>query len=80
MFKASIIDIKTAESIFSEMATSVILPGEEGEFSLLDFHQPIISYLKKGAVKIDKRQPILIERGIAKMERNELVVLIERQA
>ncbi len=77
MFKTSIIDIKTAEFIFHEMTTSVILPGEEGEFSILDFHQPIISCLKEGMIKIDEREPIFIKRGIAAVKGNELSILVE---
>jgi len=78
MFRALILDIETASVVFREMATSVILPGEEGEFSVLDFHQPIVSCLKEGAVRIDEKHSIPIKRGIARMEGNELVILVEK--
>ena len=78
MFKVSVLDIKTAEPVFREMASSVILPGEEGEFSILDFHQPLISCLKDGMIKIDEKSPIHIKKGIARMEGNELSILAER--
>jgi len=79
MFKVAILDIKTASSIFQELVSMVILPGEEGEFSILDFHQPIISCLKDGVIKIDKHPSIAIKGGIAKMGNNELVVLVEKK-
>ena len=79
MFRASVLDIETASVVFREMASSVVLPGEEGEFSVLDFHQPIVSCLKEGVVKIDEKQSVAIKRGIARMEGNELVILVERQ-
>ncbi len=79
MFRALILDIETASVVLREMAASVVLPGEEGEFSVLDFHQPIVSCLKEGVVKIDEKQPIPIKRGIARMEGNELVILVERE-
>lgn len=78
MFRVSILDIKTAELIFREMVSSVVLPGEEGEFSILDFHQPIISCLKDGVIRIAERSPIPIRKGIARMERNELSILVEK--
>ena len=74
----SILDIKTAEPVFRKMVSSVVLPGEEGEFTVLDFHQPLISRLKDGIIKIDEKFTIHIKKGIARMERNELSVLIEK--
>ena len=78
MFKVSVLDIKTASPIFQELVSSVVLPGEEGELSILDFHQSIISCLKDGMIKIDNTPPIAIKSGIAKMQGDELVVLVER--
>lgn len=79
MFKVSVLDIKTASTIFQELVSSVILPGEEGELSILDFHQPIISCLKDGMIKIDNIPPMVIKSGIASMQANELVVLVEKR-
>lgn len=76
MFKVSILDIKTAAPIFQELVKCVILPTEEGELSVLDFHQSIISKLKKGVIRAD-REHISVKKGIAKMQDNELVVLVE---
>ena len=79
MFKVSVLDIKTASTIFRELASIVVLPGEEGELSILDFHQPIISCLKDGMVKIDNITPMVIKSGIASMKDNELVILVEKK-
>lgn len=78
MFRVSVLDIKKAALIFREMVSQVVLPGEEGVFSVLDFHQPLVSCLKEGEVKIDQQQSIPIKRGLAKMERNELLILVEQ--
>ena len=80
MFSVSILDIERAEPIFKELVHCVALPGEEGEFSVLDFHQPIISCLKKGVIQIDRGEPIAIKikEGIAAMDGNELTVLIKK--
>ena len=78
MFNLSVLDVKTAVVIFKEMVSEVILPSAEGELCILDFHQPIVSYLKKGVIKIESGPSIRIKKGIARMERNELVVLVEK--
>jgi len=79
MFKLSVLDIKTASTIFQELVSQVVLPGEEGELSILDFHQPIISCLKDGLIRIDSKPPLVIKNGIASMQDNELVVLVEKK-
>lgn len=78
MFSVSILDIERAEPILKELVHCVVLPGEEGEFSILDFHQPIISCLKKGVIQVDtgKAIRIKIRGGIAAMNGDELTVLV----
>ena len=78
MFSLSVLDVKTAAVILKEIVSEVILPGAEGELCILDFHQPIISYLKKGIIRIEPGPSIGIKKGIARMEGNELVVLVEK--
>lgn len=79
MFKVSVLDIKTASTIFQKLVSVVVLPGDEGELSILDFHQPIISCLKDGMIKIDNIAPMDIKGGIASMQDNELIVLVEKK-
>ncbi|MFC1631110.1 hypothetical protein ACFL1I_05225 [Candidatus Omnitrophota bacterium] len=78
MFKVSILDIKKTETIFEDLAHCCILPAAEGELSILDFHQPIIACLQEGAIKIDKTAPLAIKKGIARMQGNQLSILVER--
>ena len=78
MFRVSLLDIQRASLVCREIASCVVLPGEEGEFSVLDFHQPLVSCLEEGVVKIDEKHSIPIKRGIARTEGNELVVLVEK--
>lgn len=56
---------------------SVFLPGDRGEFEVLDFHKPIISLLRKGRIVVDWKDSIPIRRGIVKMFGNELIALVE---
>ncbi len=80
MFSVSILDIEKANLIFKGLAHRVILPGREGEFSVLDFHQPILSCLKQGLITVDTEKPICIKikEGIAGTNGNELIVLAKK--
>lgn len=58
-------------------AESVLLPGDRGEFELLDCHVPIVSLLRQGFVTVDWKTRVPIRSGMVKFDRNECVVLIE---
>jgi F0F1-type ATP synthase epsilon subunit len=62
--------------IFEGVASRVTLPGDYGEFEVLDFHKTIISLLVKGDVIIDDTN-FPISKGIAKYCKGELVALVE---
>lgn len=44
--------VSPERTLYSGEATSVTVPGADGEFQMLDNHAPIISILEKGTVKI----------------------------
>jgi F-type H+-transporting ATPase subunit epsilon len=47
------LEIVTPEATLCKLdVTSVLVPGVEGEFQMLNNHAPIVSSLMKGAVKI----------------------------
>jgi F0F1-type ATP synthase epsilon subunit len=75
MFKVSIFDQE--QKLYEARASQVTLPGVEGELAVLDFHAPVISLLKAGRISVDGKY-LLIRQGVAMMDRNELVVLVER--
>jgi len=87
--------LKATKILFEGNAREVILPGEEGEISVLDFHQPFFCQLKQGYVvvkgiltaaaqtkktEIDTGPKFLIEKGIAKMLLDELTIMVETRA
>lgn len=80
MFQVSILDMEKADLIFKGLAQCVVLPGREGEFSVLDFHQPILSCLKKGVITVETEEPmyIKIKEGIAGANGKELIVLAKK--
>jgi F-type H+-transporting ATPase subunit epsilon len=78
------------EEIYSGDAKEVVLPGDEGELSLMDFHQPIVCRLISGVVKIippktkasegpslNSVKSIQIVDGIAHMEGDTLNIMAE---
>lgn len=75
MFRVMIFDQE--KPLYKAMASSVSLPGEWGEFEVLAFHTPLISLLRAGHISVDGKS-LAIRKGIAKMEKNELFVLVER--
>lgn len=75
MFKVSIFDQQ--RKLYEDQVSQVNLPGEEGEFGVLDLHAPMISLLKKGQILVDGKY-LAIQKGIAMINRNEMVVLVER--
>ena len=62
--------------IFEGKANSIILPGDYGEFEVLQFHWPIVSLLTKGEIIIDL-MGFPISKGIARFGEEKLVALVE---
>lgn len=78
--------------VYAGNVKEAVLPGEDGEFSVLDFHQPFLYRLRSGficlkgihkddkeagALKEAKRENrIRIKDGVARMLGNELVICI----
>ncbi len=74
--KLSILNSK--ETIFEKDAKSVVLPGEDGQLCVMDYHEPFLYKLKTGQILVDDKFAINIVGGIARMKGNELVVLLEQ--
>jgi len=69
--------INPTKILFKGTAKSVQLPGENGTFEILSFHKRLISRLVRGEVIIDA-QAIPIERGIAKVDRDSVSIVVEQ--
>ncbi len=74
MLKVSVMDHR--QTYFEGVANSVILPGDYGEFEVMEFHKTIISLLVAGEIIIDN-VGFPISRGIVCVENDELVALVE---
>jgi F-type H+-transporting ATPase subunit epsilon len=72
---------KVGENLFDAEAEYVTLPGQEGEFTVLAHHEPFVSELKAGSVKIkdaDGKLHMLAvsTTGIAEVSHNQATVLL----
>ncbi len=74
MFNVILLD--QTHVIFDGMAKSVILPGDGGEFEVLDFHKPIITSLRRGEIVIHG-MGFPISRGIMRFHKDQMIVLVE---
>ena len=67
--------------VFSEDIDFIILPGEEGDFGVLDKHSPIVSSLRLGLIYIYKDQKVIktffINSGICEIIENKCIILTE---
>lgn len=71
--------------IYDNDVKEVILPGKDGEFSVMDFHCPFLYSLNKGKIKIVSKQDkpfapslaLMILGGLAQMSGNQLTVLTQ---
>lgn len=63
--------------LYEGNVSSLILPGAEGEFEILDFHKPIVSRLKKGVIIADNSKELPIQGGLAKMDKQSLVAVVD---
>jgi F-type H+-transporting ATPase subunit epsilon len=79
-----IVEILTLEEVlFSKEAASVIVPGANGTFEMLDNHAPIISTLQKGTVKItdtnNQQTSIELTGGSIEMSNNKVTILADTE-
>jgi len=68
---------------YSGEAYQVILPGLDGEFSVLDFHQPFLYRLRKGKIKVQEKEEdeeeifLSVRDGLARFRGNDLLIMKE---
>ena len=63
--------------VYEGMVKSLFLPGDQGEYELLDYHAPLIGRLRKGDIILDWSRKIPIKSGMAKFDQNTCVILVE---
>ena len=74
--------VTPAKLVRSEEVHMVVVPGEEGEFGVLEGHAPFMSTIRDGAVQVWKSEgstpeTIEVRGGFAEVGENGLTVLAE---
>ena len=62
------------------MVDSIILPGIDGDFEVLEGHSPFITKLRSGSIRVhigDKHEYYAIHEGFTSVENNQVLVLSE---
>ena len=59
---------------FAGTANRIVLPGEEGELSVMDFHAPMLCALTNGSVQIDDTV-VAVRGGLARVDRNIVTIV-----
>ena len=66
----------------SEDAAQVVVPGVEGEFTVLPGHAPVISALRPGVIEVARpdagKTRIFVKGGFAEVDADHVTVLAER--
>ncbi|HAJ56311.1 MAG TPA: hypothetical protein DCL35_00915 [Candidatus Omnitrophica bacterium] len=88
--KITILDAQ--QTIFQGAVSAATLPGNGGELTIMDDHEPIFILLTKGFIRLtqlaqrvgpvfggkhEEIKPVFIRQGLARMRHNELVILVE---
>ena len=75
--------ISPTKTIFEGKVSSVKVPGDEGEFEMLNKHAAIVSSLTKGIIRVKKQDKQIekfeIKSGIIEMQKNNIILLIEEE-
>ena len=68
--------------VFSGDVEAVVVPGTEGEFTVLKDHAPLISTMKPGVVVIDetptRKLRLFVRGGFAEVAPSGLIILAEQ--
>lgn len=68
--------------LLSGNAEQVIVPGSEGEFTVLAYHAPIVASMRPGRIRVtmagEGRDEIFVQSGFAEFANNTLTILTEK--
>jgi len=67
------------ETYFEGDATSVTVPGSEGELTILRNHEQFVSVLKEGSIVVrcgEEIKTFRVDHGILEVHRNGAVILL----
>jgi F-type H+-transporting ATPase subunit epsilon len=74
--------ISPEQDIFKGRAEMVVIPGEDGDFTAMYEHAPIITYLRPGRLEVieDEKKEIItyfVRGGFVKVEENQCLIMVD---
>jgi F-type H+-transporting ATPase subunit epsilon len=73
--------ISPDKKLYEGEVKSIILPGIDGSFGILNQHAPLISALKKGEIEITvtdtQKENFQVNGGVVEVLNNKVIVLAE---
>lgn len=72
--------ITPEKKVYSGEVSSVIVPGTNGQFEMLQNHAPVISTLLNGKVKIKDKEGVKsfdVKGGVVENLNNKIIILAE---
>lgn len=80
MSEFDLVILRPERKIFESKASEIILPGKEGQFTVLANHAPILALLGKGKIIVKKastKKEFDIEGGFAQASQNKVNILVK---
>ena len=71
---------KLGETIYEGEASSITLPGEDGQLTILPHHIPLVTHLQSGTIHIKTpsgAQDFPISGGFAEVKPEKAILLVE---
>ena len=70
-----------SEQLFKGEVASVSVPGIDGEMTLLAHHEPLVTLLMRGTVRVDTgtdepKKEFLVDGGMVEVSRNTITILV----
>jgi len=75
VFKVTLLTPK--KELYVGLALKVVLPTEDGQITVLEFHQPLLTRLQRGIISIDDRWLFNVRDGIARISGFELMGIVQ---
>lgn len=76
----SLVIASVGETRFDGRALSATFPGADGDFTVLAHHQPFVTTLKNGIIRVresgQNAKEFIIENGVLEVANNRAVVLL----
>ena len=71
--------VSPEQTLYTDEAQSIVVPGGMGAFEVLDNHAPIISNLTEGVVSVSGTTPfqLHVKGGFIEVARNEVSICVE---